>query len=159
MTVWIRIITLVTQGTQIWTIITLARSTIQRAKNDPRQTLQLNCNENYKPWISESVLVCSMKRIRTLSGKPRIVLWNWYAENLHNLSSAQQSFRNNYWALQMENYKIWHLRILEIGSSSHCPIISSDGIRSTSGTIPENPPNFDSVYNTEYTQIFLVFWG
>ena len=76
MTEWIRIITLATQGTQVWTIITLIRSTTQSAKNDQRHTLKLNCNENYRHRISESVLVSSVKRVRTLSGNPEKVLRN-----------------------------------------------------------------------------------
>ena len=74
MTEWIRIITLATRGTQIWTIITLIRSTTHSAKNDLRHTLKLDSNENYRHRISESVLLCAMERIRTLSGNPRNVL-------------------------------------------------------------------------------------
>ena len=73
MTEWIWIITLATRGTQIRTIITLIRSTIQSAKNDLRHTLKLNSNENYRHRISESVLVFATERIRTLSGNPRNV--------------------------------------------------------------------------------------
>ena len=67
---WIRIITLATQGTQVWTIITLIRSTTQSTKNHLRHTLKLNCNENYRHRISKSVLVSSVKSVRTLSGHP-----------------------------------------------------------------------------------------
>ena len=76
MTERIRIITLATRGTQIWTIITLIRSTTQSAKKDLRHTMKLKSNENYRHRISESVLVCAMERISTLSGNPRNVLWN-----------------------------------------------------------------------------------
>ena len=76
MTEWIRIITLGTRGTQIWTIITLIRSTTQSAKIDLRHSVKLTSNDNYRHRISESVLVCAMERIRTLSGNPRNVLWN-----------------------------------------------------------------------------------
>ena len=76
MTEGIRIITLATRGTQIWTIITLIRSTNQSAKNDLRHTLNLNSNDNYRHRISEYGLVCAMERICTLSGNPRNVLWN-----------------------------------------------------------------------------------
>ena len=76
MTEWIRIITLATQGTQIWTIITLIGSTTQSAKNDLHHTLKLNCNENYRHRISESILVSSVKRVHTLSGNPQKVLRN-----------------------------------------------------------------------------------
>ena len=58
MTEWIRIIILATHVTQIWTIITLIRSTTQSAKNDLRHSLKLNCNNNYRHRISESVRVC-----------------------------------------------------------------------------------------------------
>ena len=39
----------------------------------------------------------------------------------------------------------------------HTALKSSDDIRSVSGTTPESPHKFDSGYNTEYIQIFLVF--
>ena len=81
MTEWKGIITLATQGTQIWTIITLIRSTTQSAKNYLRHTLKLNCNENHRYRISESVLVPSVKRIRTLSGIPKKILQNRYRAN------------------------------------------------------------------------------
>ena len=47
-----------------------------KRKNDLRHTLKLISNGNYRHRISESVLVCAMERIRTLSGNPRNVLWN-----------------------------------------------------------------------------------
>ena len=43
-----------------------------------RHHLKQNCNENYRHWIFESVLVCSTERLRTLSGIPRNVAWNYY---------------------------------------------------------------------------------
>ena len=52
-----------------------------RKEKDLRHTLKLKCNNNYRHWISESVQVFSMKRIRTLSGNPRIVLRNWCGLN------------------------------------------------------------------------------
>ena len=88
MTEWIRIIILATHGTQVWTIITLIRSTTQSTKNDLRHTLKLNANDNYRHRISESVLVCAMERIRTLSGNPRNVSWYSNAESLHTLVSV-----------------------------------------------------------------------
>ena len=39
----------------------------------------------------------------------------------------------------------------------HIALISSNDIRSVFGTTPVNQPNFDSGYNAEYQQIFLVF--
>ena len=76
MTKWIRIIPLAIRGTQSWTIITLIRSSTQSAKNDLRHILELNCNGNYRHRISETVLVSSVKRIRTISGNPKKVLRN-----------------------------------------------------------------------------------
>ena len=81
MTEWIRIITLTTQGTQIWTIITVIRSTTQSAKKGLRHTLKLNCNNIYRHCISDSVPVCSRKRICTLSAIPKKVLRNRYVAN------------------------------------------------------------------------------
>ena len=52
-----------------------------KRKNDLRHTPKLNCNEIYGHRNSESVLVCSVKRILTLSGHPRKVLRNWYGAN------------------------------------------------------------------------------
>ena len=106
----------------------------------------------------DSVPQPSTERIRTLSGNPRNVLWNWYAESLHILPSVHQPCWSNFWALQTESHHFWHLQLLGIGSSSHCPTISSDDIRSVPGTFPENLPKFDSRYNTEYIQLFLIFW-
>ena len=105
----------------------------------------------------ESVPPLSTERIRTLSGNPRMVFWNWCAETLHILSSAWQPFWSNYWALQTESYQFWHLQILGIGSSSQRPNKSCDDIGSVSGTFPGNVPKIDSRYNTEYIKIFLVF--
>ena len=113
MTEWIRIVTLATRGTQIWTIITPISINHPKRKKDLCHTFKLNSNDNYWHQISESVLVCAMERIRTLSGNPRNVLWNSYAENLHILSSAEKTFWNNYRALQMEQYKFWLLHILK----------------------------------------------
>ena len=78
---WIRIIKLAIQGIQHWTIITLFRSTTQSAKIYLRHTLQLNCNDNYRHWIVKSVLICSMKRIHTFSGKPGKNLRKWCGAN------------------------------------------------------------------------------
>ena len=107
----------------------------------------------------ESVSLASSERIRTLSENPRNVLWTWYSKSPQLLWSAKQSFRNNYWALQIEPYQFWHLQILGIGSSSQRPNISWDDIWSVSGATPENLPNFDSGCNTEYIRKILRIWG
>ena len=106
----------------------------------------------------------STERIRTLSGNPRNVLWNWYAKILRfSLPSTDKAPRNNYSALQTEEHKFWHLQILGNGSSSNYNNISPGDIWNVSGTIPEPFRKiyqiFDSGYNTEYIRIFLILWG
>ena len=66
---------------------TIPRST----KNDLRHHMKPNCNEKYRHWISESVLVCSTERLRTLSGNPRNVLCNWYGANTYLFLEAPDS--------------------------------------------------------------------
>ena len=95
MTEWIRIITLATQGTQVWTIITLIRSTTQSAKIDLRHTLKLSCNENYRNRISESVLVSSVKKGTYTFRKS----WEQLTELIrnkyvHSLQNSQHLFLN-----------------------------------------------------------------
>ena len=115
MTEWIRIIILATHETHIRSIITLNRSTTQSAKNCLRHTLKLNCNNNYRRWDSESVQVCSMKRIRTLSGNPGNKLRNWYGANTYiflktpNISSWTNT---EYQLLISDNF--WLVHILKI---------------------------------------------
>ena len=60
-------------------------------KYDLRHHLKPNCNENYRHWIFEPVLVCSAERPRTLSGIPRNVLWNWYGANTYLFLEALDS--------------------------------------------------------------------
>ena len=80
-------------------------------KYEIRHHLKPNCKEIYKHWISESVLVCPMERLRTLSGNPRNVLWNWYGGNTYLFLEAPDSspgtnmmfwllFLNGFWWLQ-----------------------------------------------------------
>ena len=71
-------------------------------KNDLRRHLQPNCNENYRDWIFQSVLICSTERPRTLSGIPRNVLWNRYGANTYLfLEALDSSPRTNtiFWLL------------------------------------------------------------
>ena len=124
MTEWIRIITLATQGTQVWTIITLIRSTTQSAKNDLRHTLKLNCNENYRHRISESDLVSSVKRVRTLSRNPEKVLRNWYGANTYTFLEApnNSSWTNTECQLVIPD-SYWLLHILKFPYFNDCFLI------------------------------------
>ena len=138
MTEWIRIKILATHGTQIWTIITLIRSTTQSAKNDLRHTLKLNCNENYRHRISESVLVCSMKRIRTLSGNPRKVIRNWYGGNTSNFLEAPNNtcWINTECQLVISD-NFWFLHILKFPHFNNTFLIHSSMLY---GAPPETTP-------------------
>ena len=80
---------------------------------DPTPTNPADQNVNYVIIQSQLVMMItdiecaripSTERVHTFSGNPRNVWWNWYAKHLHTLSSAQQSFWNTYWALQIELY-------------------------------------------------------
>ena len=155
MTEWIRIIILATHGTHIWTIITLIRSTTQKAKKDLRHPLKLNSNNSYRHRTSGSVLVCFVNA-QVLFPE---ILGTCYGTDMRKVyiffpapNSLSEITTEHY---RWKKIKFWHLRILGIGSSSHCPIISSDGIRNVSGTIPENLPKFDSGNNMEYLQVML----
>ena len=138
MTEWIRIITLATQGTQVWTIITLIRSTTQSAKNDLRHTLKLNCNENYRHRISESVLVSSVKRVRTLSGNPEKVLRNWYGANTYTFLEApnNSSWTNTEFQLVLPA-SFWLLHILNFPYFNDCFLIHFSMVN---GASPETTP-------------------
>ena len=135
---WIRIITLATQGTQVWTIITLIRSTTQSAKNDLRHTLKLNCNENYRHRISESVLVSSVKRVRTLSGNPEKVLRNWYGANTYAFLEApnNSSWSNTECQLVIPD-SYWLLHILKFPYFNDCFLIPFSMVY---GASPETTP-------------------
>ena len=138
MTERIRIIILATHGTQIWTIITLIWSTTQSAKNDLRHTLKLNCNENYRHRISESVLVSSVKRIRTLSRNPGKVLRNWYGANTYIFLEAPNiSSRANtgYQPRILDNF--WLLHILKFPYFNNCFLIHPSKLY---GAFPETTP-------------------
>ena len=138
MTEWIRIITLATQGTHIWTIITLIRSTTQSGKIDLRHTLKLNCNENYRHRISESVLVSSVKRVRTLSGNPEKVSGNWYGANTYTFLEAPN---NSSWAntecQQVIPDSYWLLHILKFPHFNDCFLIPFSMVY---GASPETTP-------------------
>ena len=146
MTEWIRIIILATHGTQIWTIKTLIRSTTQSAKNYPRHTLKLNCNDNYRHRISESVLVCSMKRIRAISGDPRNTLLNWYGGNTYSLLKAPNfsSWTNTDYQLLIPD--IWQLHILKFPYFNNTFLIHPSMLYGA------------SLETTPRTPQFLFFW-
>ena len=92
----------------------------RRTKYDLRHHLRPNCNETYKHWIFESDLVCSTERLRTLSGIPRNVIWNWYGANTYPFLAALESLPgtnmifsllvlNGFWWLQqwISNVTFW----------------------------------------------------
>ena len=60
-------------------------------KYDLHHHLKPNCKETYRHWIFETDLVCSTERLRTLSGIPRNVLWNWYGANTYLFLEALDS--------------------------------------------------------------------
>ena len=67
-------------------------STNPRSTNyDLRHHLKPNCKETYRHWIFESDLICSTERLRTFSGNPRNVLWNWYKTNTYPFLEARDS--------------------------------------------------------------------
>ena len=80
-------------------------------KYDLRHHLKLNCKETYKPWIFESVLLCSTERLPTLSGNPRNMLWNWYGANTYLFLEAPDSCPGTntmFWRLVLNGY--WWLQ-------------------------------------------------
>ena len=73
--------------------------------------LKPNCKETYRHWIFESHLVCSTERLRTLSGIPRNVLWNWYRANTYLFLEALDSSPGTntmFWLLILNGY--WWLQ-------------------------------------------------
>ena len=161
MTEWIRIIIIATQGTQIWTIITLIASTTQSAKNDIRHTVKLSCNNNYRHWISECVLVCSMKRIRTLSGNPRKVLRNRYGANTYIFLEApnNSSWTNTECQLVIPD-SYWLLHILIFPYFNDWFLIHSSMVHGASPeTTPRTPQSLipETIRNTY--KLCLVSWG
>ena len=157
MTGWIRIITLATQGT----VITLIRSTTQSAKNDLRHTLEPNCNENYRHRISESVLVYSVKRVRTLSGNPEKVLRNWYGANTYTFLEApnNSSWTNTECQLVIPD-SYWLLHILKLSYFNDCFLIPLSMVYAAS---PETTPRNtqcsipETIRNTY--KLSLASWG
>ena len=80
-------------------------------KYDLRHHLKPNCKETYRHWIFESDLVCSSERLRTLSGIPRNVLWNWYGANTYLILEALDSSPGTntmFWLLILDGY--WWLQ-------------------------------------------------
>ena len=161
MTEWMRIITLATQGTRIWTIITLNRSITQRAKNDLCHTLKLNCNENYRHRISESVRAYSVKRIHTLSGNPKKVLRNWYGANTNFFLEAPNNSSWTKTECQLvihESY--WLLHILKFPYFNDCFLIHSSMVYGASPDTTPRKTQFlirETIRNTY--KLCLVSWG
>ena len=132
-----------------------------KRKNDLRHTLKLKCNENNRLWISEAVLVCSMKRICTLSGNPGNNLRNWYGAKTYiflktpNISSST----NTEYQLLMSD-KFWLLRILKFPYFNDCFLIHSSMVY---GASPETTPRTShflipkAIRNT--CKLCLVPWG
>ena len=80
-------------------------------KYDLRHHLKPNSKETYRHWIFESDLVCSTERLRTLSGIPRNVLWNWYGANTYLFLEALDSSPGAdtmFWLLILDGY--WWLQ-------------------------------------------------
>ena len=76
-------------------------------KYDLRHHLKPNCKETYRHWIFESDLVCSTERLRTLSGIPRNMLWNWYGANTYLILEALDSSPGTntmFWLLILDGY-------------------------------------------------------
>ena len=76
-------------------------------KYDLRHHLKPICKETYQHWILESVLVCFMERLRTLSGNPRNVLWNSYGANTYLFLEAPDSSsgpKTMFWLLILNGY-------------------------------------------------------
>ena len=128
-----------------------------KRKNDLRQTLELNCNENYRHRISESVLVCSMKLIRTFAGNPRKVLRNWYAATTSIFLEApnNSSWTNTeYQLLISDRFQLLHILTFPY-FNIHFPNTPLYALRDISGDDSENSPIFDSGSITEYLQVML----
>ena len=78
---------------------------------DLRHHLQPNCKETYRLCIFESHLICSTVRLRTLSGNPSNVLWNWYGANRYLFLEAPGSSpgtKTMFWLLVLNGY--WWLQ-------------------------------------------------
>ena len=161
MTEWRRNITLATLGTQIWTFLTLIRSSTQSAKNDLRHTLKLNCNENYRHRISESVLASSVKRIRKLSANPKKVLRNWYGANTYIFLEAPNNFSWTNTECQtviLDRY--WLLHILKIPYFNDCFLIHSSMVYGASPETTRRNTQFlipETIRKTY--KLCLVSWG
>ena len=154
MTDWIRIIILATQGTQIWTIITLIRSTTQSAENEILHTLKLKWNQSYRHRISEPVLICSMKRIRKLSGILRKVLRNWCGANMSIFLEApnNSSWTNTDYQLPFSDiFPLLH--ILKIPYFKNTLLIHPSMLYG--GISGDDSPVLDLRSNTEYLQVML----
>ena len=110
----------------------------------------------------DSVKQSSKERIRTLSGNPRNVLWNWYAQSLHFRPSTYKSPPKNLLSVTDGVTQILALTAtgnwILIKLPQHILRCYMEFFRNNSGTIPEKPPKFDSGYNTEDIRIFLTFW-
>ena len=128
---------------------------------DQRHTLQLNCNDNYRHWISESVLLCSMKRIRILSGNPGNNLRNWYEANTYIFPEAPNiSFWTNteYQLLISDNN--WLLHILKFPYFNNTFLIHPSMLYGASAETTQRTPQFsipEAIQNIY--KLCLIFWG
>ena len=128
-----------------------------KRKNDLRHTLKLNCNENNRLWISEAVLVYSMKRIGTLSGSAGKVIQNSYGANKYIFwAAANNSSWTNTECQLVIPVSNWLLHVLKFPYSNDSFIIHPSMLYGASlETTPRNPHFFDSESNTEYLQVML----
>ena len=132
----------------------------RRSKYDLRHNPKPNCNDDYRYWLCQITFYGT--HTYTFRKPQERVMELICGEPTYSVKHLK-ALRNNYWALQTEEYKFWHLQILGIGSSSNYPNISSDDIWNVSGTTPEPArkirQKFDSGYITEYIRTFLIIWG
>ena len=126
-----------------------------------RHNMRLNCNEKYRHRISESVLVSSVKRIRTLSGNPKKVLRNWYGAKTYIFLEApnNSSWTNTECQLViLDSY--WLLHILKFPSFNDCFVIHSSMVYGASPETTPRTPQFlipETIRNTY--KLCLVSWG
>ena len=121
----------------------------------------LSCNENCRLWISEAVLVCSMKRIRTLSENPGNNLRNWYGAKTYIFLEAPNisSWTNTeHQVLIFDNF--WLLRILKIPYFKNCFLIHTSMFYGASPeTTPRNPQFLNAEAIRSTYKLCLVPWG
>ena len=161
MTEWTRIIILATHRTQIRTFININRSTLVSAKNDRRHSLKLNCNNNHRHRFFEAVLVCSMNRIRTLSGNPGRNLRNWYGANTYiSLETPNiSSWTNTEYQLLISDI-FWLLHILKFPYFNNTFLMHPSMLYGASSETTPRTPHIlipEAIRNTY--KLCLVPWG